>query len=116
MNGNGMLPGLMRSRLPIWVMEPLHGGKLAKLSGESEALLKALRPEEEIPAWAFRFLQSVEGVTVTLSGMSDMEQMKENIHTYETELPLSAEEMHSLMAIADAMRAFTEKLSQPAGL
>ena len=56
--------------IPIWVMEPLRGGKLAKLDADSEATLKALRPDEEIPAWAFRFLQSIPGVTMILSGMS----------------------------------------------
>ena len=58
--------------IPIWVMEPLRGGKLAKLDAASEDTLKALRPYEEIPAWAFRFLQSVPGVTMILSGMSSM--------------------------------------------
>ena len=43
--------------IPVWVMEPLRGGKLAKLLPEYEARLKELRPDEEIPAWAFRFLQ-----------------------------------------------------------
>ena len=46
--------------IPVWVMEPLRGGKLAKLDDQSAGELKALRPDEEIPAWAFRFLQSVK--------------------------------------------------------
>lgn len=49
-------------------MEPLRGGKLASLPEKDEEKLKALRPEESIPAWGFRFLQSLEGVTVVLSG------------------------------------------------
>ena len=61
--------------IPVWVMEPLRGGKLAKLQPEHEAALKALRPDEEIPAWAFRFLQSIPSVTVILSGMSNQEQL-----------------------------------------
>ena len=89
--------------IPIWVMEPLRGGKLAKLTDTDEAKLKAVRPEEKIPAWAFRFLQSLEGVTVTLSGMSDLEQMRENIHTYETETVLTEAEMECLMKVADRM-------------
>ena len=53
--------------IPVWVMEPLRGGKLAKLQPEHEAALTAFRPDEEIPAWAFRFLQSIPSVTVILS-------------------------------------------------
>ena len=48
--------------IPVWVMEPLRGGKLARLQPEHEAALTALRPDEEIPAWAFRFLQSIPSV------------------------------------------------------
>ena len=62
-------------KMPIWVMEPLRGGKLASLSDENSEKLKACRPDEKIPAWGFRFLQSIPGVTMILSGMSDMEQL-----------------------------------------
>ncbi len=89
--------------IPVWVMEPLRGGKLAKLAEKEETVLKDLRPEEGIPAWAFRFLQSIPGVVVTLSGMSNLEQLKENIRTFETEKPLSKEEMDTLFSIADGM-------------
>ncbi len=84
-------------------MEPLRGGRLAKLTGEEEAWLKAMRPDEAIPAWAFRFLQSIPEVTVVLSGMSNMEQMKENIRTFQEEKPLSGEEKKNLLAMADEM-------------
>ena len=89
--------------IPVWVMEPLRGGKLAGLSGEAEAKLKALRPDESVPAWAFRFLQSIPNVTVTLSGMSNFQQLKENIGTFETEAPLNAEEMETLLSVAGGM-------------
>lgn len=91
--------------IPIWVMEPLRGGRLAKLDEQSEKELKALRPEEEIPAWAFRFLQSVKGVTMVLSGMSNMEQLNKNLKTYAEDKPLNDKEMSALMAIADRMQA-----------
>lgn len=94
---------LNQYNIPIWVMEPLRGGKLAKLSEEQENTLKALRPEEEIPAWAFRFLQSIPGVTMVLSGMSNMEQLQKNIETYEEDKPLNEEEMKTLLEMAHNM-------------
>ena len=94
---------LQEYNIPVWVMEPLRGGRLASLAPADEEKLQALRPQEGIPAWAFRFLQSIPAVTVTLSGMSNMEQMQENIRTYETEQPLDENEMQTLLGIADAM-------------
>ena len=94
---------LEERNIPIMVMEPVRGGKLASLPEQHAAKLKALRPEEGIPAWAFRFLQSFEDVAVTLSGMSNFEQMEDNIHTYEEEKPLNKEEMDTLLGIADEM-------------
>lgn len=89
--------------IPVWVMEPVRGGKLAKLPENAEKVLRELRPDENIPAWAFRFLQSIPGVTMILSGMSDFEQLKENIKTFETEKTLSQEEMNALLGVADGM-------------
>ncbi len=101
---------LKEYNLPVWVMEPLRGGKLASLSETRSARLKAMRPDEEIPAWSFRFLQTLPEVGVTLSGMSNFEQLKENIQTFETEKPLNDAEKSELLAIADAM---TRKDSLP---
>lgn len=89
--------------IPVWVMEPLRGGKLASIDAVHAQQLKALRPDETIPAWAFRFLQTIPEVTVTLSGMSDLEQLKANIATYETQQPLDDDEYAALLKIADAM-------------
>ena len=94
---------LQEYNIPVWVMEPLRGGKLASLAPADEEKLQALRPQEGIPAWAFRFLQSIPAVTVTLSGMSNMKQMQANIRTYETEQPLDENEIQTLLNIADAM-------------
>lgn len=90
-------------KMPIWVMEPLRGGKLASLSDENSEKLKACRPDEKIPAWGFRFLQSIPGVTMILSGMSDMEQLMENAATFAQEKPLTEEEIKVLMEVTDSM-------------
>ena len=89
--------------IPVWVMEPLRGGKLAELPQENAGRLNTLRPDEGVPAWAFRFLQSVPGVTMVLSGMSNMAQLEDNIATYAEEKPLSDEEWKVLMEVTDSM-------------
>ena len=89
--------------IPVWVMEPLRGGRLAKLTQEEGAVLKKLRPQESIPAWGFRFLQTIPGVVVTLSGMSDLEQTKANLETFSTEAPLSDGEWEALLALGRSM-------------
>ena len=89
--------------IPVWVMEPVRGGKLAKLGDDREKKLKALRPDESIPAWAFRFLQGMSDVKMILSGMSDEEQLRANIETFEEEKPLNDEEMKALMEVAQEL-------------
>ena len=95
---------MLRERgIPVWVMEPLRGGRLARLPEAYENELRALRPDEEIPAWAFRFLQSIPEVTMILSGMSSLEQLNANLKTFMEDKPLSDGEMKALMDIADRM-------------
>ncbi len=89
--------------IPVWVMEPLRGGKLAILSKEYESKLHALRPEEKTPAWAFRYLQSIPEITVILSGMSNFQQIEENIATFATNRPLDEKEMSCITEIAADM-------------
>ncbi len=102
-NAKAKVELLNKRKIPVWVMEPLRGGKLAKLSEDVEEKLTGMRPEEEIPAWAFRFLQSIEGVTMILSGMSDFKQVQDNIKTFSTEKPLSKDEIDTLLGIADGI-------------
>ena len=94
---------LTEYHIPVWVMEPLRGGRLCRLTDEVEKILQSMRPDETVPAWAFRFLQSIPEVTVVLSGMSDMQQLEENIETFKENRPLSSEEMGSLMQMAENM-------------
>ena len=89
--------------LPVWVMEPLRGGSLAKLAPEEEEKLRALRPDESVASWAFRFLQSVPEVTVILSGMSNLEQLKQNVATFSQDRPLNEAERTALLGIAGDM-------------
>lgn len=102
-NGRDKVALLDSLNIPVWVMEPLRGGRLAALAPEYEARLKALRPDEEIPAWAFRFLQSIPSVTMILSGMSDEEQLRKNLNTFADDRKLGDGEMKELLDAADRM-------------
>lgn len=73
---------LNEKNIPIIVMEPLRGGSLIEPAGGAEK--------------CFRYLQSVPGILTILSGMSSMEQLKENLRMFESEEPLSAEEKEAL--------------------
>ena len=94
---------LRRYSIPIWVMEPVRGGRLASLTPEAESELHALRPEESTAAWAFRFLQGVEGVQMILSGMTTPAQMEDNVRTFEERRPLTDQEEKVLLDIAKGM-------------
>ncbi len=89
--------------IPVWVMEPVRGGKLAKLPQAGEDALHALRPDESPAAWCFRWLAEIPQVKIILSGMSNLAQMQENVRTLSEEKPLSGEERKTLAAIADGL-------------
>ena len=95
---------LTERNIPVWVMEPVRGGKLAAVDKENEEKLKALRPEESVASWAFRWIQGLPNVKMVLSGMSSMEQMIDNVHTFEQENPLNAKEEETLMQLAETMK------------
>ena len=89
--------------LPIIIMEPVRGGKLANLDEKAAAVLKGFRPDASIASWAFRWLQQLPNVQVVLSGMTTPEQMEDNVKTFSSEAPLSEEEQAALAAIAADM-------------
>lgn len=103
-NAKAQVEAVSKYNIPVWVMEPVRGGKLANLDEKYAEALRKHRPEEKIPAWAFRFIQSIPEVVVTLSGMSNFEQLKENIETFEEDKPLSTAELHTVLKIADSMQ------------
>lgn len=90
--------------IPVWVMEPVRGGKLASLSPENEARLKALRPDDSIASWAFRWLMDLPNVTTILSGMSNMEQVADNVDTFSAGQPLKDDEKAVIADIATGMQ------------
>lgn len=95
---------LTQRNIPIWVMEPVRGGRLASLSDEDAAKLHALRPEDSTAAWAFRWLQNLPNVKMVLSGMSNMAQMEDNVKTFSSGAPQTDQETALLMELADSMK------------
>lgn len=90
--------------IPVWVMEPVRGGRLVKLSESEAAILKAARPDESVAAWGFRFLQGLPNVKMILSGMSNQAQMVDNVRTFSSSKPLNSDELAKVFAIADGMK------------
>ncbi|MCQ2531001.1 MAG: aldo/keto reductase [Lachnospiraceae bacterium] len=91
---------LQKRNIPIWVMEPIRGGKLATIPEDLMEKLNAYRPGLNAPEWCFRFLQAIPGVTVILSGMSNFEQVEDNVRIFNTNEPVSDEERDLLFAVA----------------
>ena len=76
-------------------MEPAHGGMLADLPGKGRETLLRLHPEASQASWAFRFLRTLPGIAVILSGMSKLEQVKDNIQTFSEPAALPEEKQPS---------------------
>lgn len=72
---------IKKHNLPLIVMEPVRGGALANLCEDANAILKSARPEESIASWAIRFAASNDSILTVLSGMSDENQVADNIRT-----------------------------------
>ena len=94
---------LREAGMPLWVMEPVRGGKLASFPAEIEAQMRTLRPDESIAAWAFRWLQTMAQPTVVLSGMSNLAQMEDNIKSFSEEKILNSAELALLKSISQSM-------------
>ena len=83
---------LHRRNIPMIIMEPVKGGTLANLKPELAVKYKAVRPDASCASWALRFAGSLPGIMTILSGMSNEEQMKDNIKTFADFEPLNDRE------------------------
>ena len=87
--------------IPVMVMEPVRGGRLATLNEEARAVLNSERPDWSVPSWALRFVRTLNNVCVTLSGMSNMDQLEDNIATFNDPHSLSEHEEETLFKALD---------------
>ena len=83
---------LHERNIPIIVMEPIRGGMLASFTPDIVEKMKKVQPDKSIASWALRFVGSLPGVMTIRSGMSNEDQMKDNIETFKNFEPLSEEE------------------------
>ena len=94
----------LRHGKSVMVMEPVKGGTLAKLPDDAEAKLRLRHPDWTPSDWALRFVQSLPGVELCLSGMGAVEQVQSNIQPFE---PLTGEETALLAEVAEIIRGKT---------
>lgn len=85
-----------RHNKPIVVMEPVKGGTLASLPPRAEALLRGMNPEASAASWALRYAAGLDGVAVVLSGMSDEQQLQDNMRLFQAPERLSVPELRAL--------------------
>ena len=81
----------------------MRGGKLAVLPAQAQLQLEQAVPGHSAASWAFRYLQTLPNIAVTLSGMTTLAQLEDNLATYHTLQPLDATELSLLRGIADDM-------------
>ena len=101
---------LEKAGIPTVVMEPVRGGALASLCPESDKLFKDARPDSSIASWALRFVATRPNVLCILSGMSNMEQLKDNINTLSNFEPISDAEQK---IIDEAVEIYRNKDTVP---
>lgn len=93
--------------IPMVIMEPVKGGSLSKLPQDLASRLKEAAPNSSISSWALRWVASKPNVKVVLSGMSTMEQVLDNLSTFEDFKPLSVAEQGLIKEIAEEIKART---------
>jgi predicted aldo/keto reductase-like oxidoreductase len=96
-----VLEQMQKTTIPLIVMEPLLGGRLARLNKKALGVLQAERPQASAASWAFRYAAELPNVFTILSGMTYMEHLQDNLVTYSPHTPLSEREMAALRRALD---------------
>ena len=101
---------LTAHNIPVWVMEPLKGGRLATLNDAACGILREAAPERSIASWGFRWLMNLPNVQTVLSGMGSTEMVEDNCATFREFAPLDTAEQATL---EKARAAFIDDLGVP---
>lgn len=91
---------------PIVVMEPIKGGTLASFSDDIEKIYKDYAPQKSIASWALRYIASLEGVMTILSGMSNAQQMNDNLDTMTHFEKINNEEAKLIKQVTDQVLSY----------
>lgn len=105
-NADYLYEELAKRNIPATIMEPLLGGRLAKLLAAIAEKMKEREPQMSIASWAFRFCGSYPNILTVLSGMSSMDPLIENVETFSHFKPLNDEEKAFLMEMANLMEDY----------
>ena len=89
---------------PVVVMEPIRGGSLASAKAVCAPVLKEASPDASLASWALRFVAGLPGVAMVLSGMSNFEQLEQNVSLFRSIQPLSADEQAALDRAGELLR------------
>ena len=89
---------------PVIVMEPVKGGTLADVPAEVRESFAAYHPDLSVSSWAIRFVASLDNVAMVLSGMSNMEQLMDNISYMKEFVPMNAEETELVHKAAEMIK------------
>lgn len=105
-NAHYLYDELAKRNIPAVIMEPLLGGRLAKVPENIANRLLQRNPEESIASWAFRFAGTHPDVLTVLSGMTYMEHLEDNLNTYSPLKPLTEDDLEFLQETADIMKQY----------
>ncbi len=89
---------------PVIIMEPLKGGSLSVLPDKLAGIFKSYNAEASLSSWALRYAASLDGILTVLSGMSTLEQMKDNISFMKNFIPLSSDEMSVIRHVQEELK------------
>lgn len=96
---------LTEKGIPVIIMEPVKGGKLTKYSDNIEKMFYDYNSNDSIASWAFRWIGSFDNVKVILSGMSNMDQMKDNIKTFSNFTKINDTENEIIQNVVDKLNS-----------
>ena len=105
-NADYLYAELDKRGIPIVIMEPLLGGRLANVPARIQRQMKQREPDRSAASWAFRFCGSYPRVLCILSGMTSMDPLTENVQTFSNFQPLTEEELDFLQRVADQMTEY----------